>query len=292
MELRRFYSTEEFYRRAEPFLLEREAEHNLILGFCSQLIRYPERIEQQPYMATVERDGEVVAAALRTPPWNLVLSYVAAEEAIPMLACDLYGEYKTLPGVVASVPFCKTFVEEWHRLSGQPYELQMAERIYQLKEVQPVREVSGKIRRATEEDRALLYRWLPEFYAEALGEADISNLHSMVDRFLGSETQGLYLWEDGEPISMAGYSRPTPNGIVVVAVYTPQKHRGKGYASACVATMSRMLLDQGRKYCFLYTDLANPTANHIYQAMGYEPVCDADMYKFVEVQSEGSRSNE
>lgn len=157
MELRRFYSTEEFYRRAEPFLLEREAEHNLILGICSQLIRYPERIEQQPYMATVERDGEVVAAALRTPPWNPVLSYVAADEAIPMLAGDLYGEYTTLPGVVASVPFSKAFSEEWQRLSSQPYELHMAERIYKLEEVRPIREVPGKIRRATEEDRDLLY---------------------------------------------------------------------------------------------------------------------------------------
>lgn len=65
-----------------------------------------------------------------------------------------------------------------------------------------------------------------------------------------------------------------------MAVYTPREKRGKGYASACVAAMSQLLLNQGRKYCFLYTDLANPTSNHIYQAIGYEPVCDADMYRF------------
>ncbi len=35
-----------------------------------------------------------------------------------------------------------------------------------------------------------------------------------------------------------------------------------------------MELTAGRRFCFLYTDLANPTSNHIYQAIGYEPVAE------------------
>jgi predicted GNAT family acetyltransferase len=280
MELRRFDSIEEFYGRAESFLLEREAEHNLILGLCTNLRRYPERIEQPPYMATVERDGQVVAVALRTPPHNLVLSYVAAAEAIPLLATELHDEYKTLPGVISSVPFSKTFAEEWQRLTGQPYELAMAQRIYQLEKVNPVAGVPSSMRRAGAEDRDLLSRWLAEFNKEALGEIETPGFNSMVDRFIDSDTQGIYFWEDGQPVSMSGFSRPTPNGIVIIAVYTPRQNRGKGYASACVAALSQLLLDQGRKYCFLYTDIDNRTSNHIYQAIGYEAVCDADMYRF------------
>ncbi len=280
MELRRFDSIEEFYGRAEPFLLEREAEHNLILGMCTNLRRYPERIEHPPYMATIERDGAVVAVALRTPPHNLVLSHVAAAEAIPLLADKLYEEYKTLPGVISSVPFSKTFAQEWQRLTGQRYELAMAQRIYQLEKVNAVSGVPGSMRRAGAEDRDLLARWLTEFSKEALGEIQTPGFNSMVDRFINSDTQGIYFWEDGRPVSMAGFSRPTPNGIVITAVYTPRKHRGKGYASTCVAALSQLLLDQGRRHCFLYTDLRNPTSNHIYQAIGYEPVCDADVYRF------------
>jgi predicted GNAT family acetyltransferase len=280
MEIRRFDSIEEFYRRVESFLLQREAEHNLVLGICTYMMRYPERIEHQPYLACAEQDGEVVAAALMGPPNNVVLSHVAAAGAIPLIASDLYAEYKTVPGVVASVPFSRMFAEEWQRLSNQPYKLRMAERIYQLEEVEPVTGVPGHMRRANEGDRSLLHRWLAEFNKEALGETDTSFLDRRIDHFLDSETQGIYLWEDGQPVSMSGYSRPTPNGIVVLAVYTPHEHRGKGYASTNVAALSQMLLDSGRKYCFLYTDLANPTSNHIYQAIGYKPVCDADMYKF------------
>ena len=91
---------------------------------------------------------------------------------------------------------------------------------------------------------------------------------------------GLRLWEDGVVVSMAGASGPTPNGIRVGAVYTPPDKRRRGYASALVAALSQEQLDTGKKFCFLYTDLANPTSNKIYQDIGYEPVCDIDEYIF------------
>jgi hypothetical protein len=228
----------------------------------------------------VERAGQVVAAAFMGPPNNLVLSHVAVMEAIPLLASDLHRKYRTLPGVIASTPLAGTFADEWQRLSNQPYKPGMAQRIYQLEEVRPVSGVPGHIRRPTEEDRSLLRGWLAKFNEEALGQTDTSGIDRMVDHYLEFDTNGIYLWEDGRPVSMAGYGRPTPNGVVVQAVYTPPEQRGRGYASACVAALSRMLRDQGRKYCFLYTDRANPTANHIYQAIGYRPVCDADVYRF------------
>lgn len=46
-------------------------------------------------------------------------------------------------------------------------------------------------------------------------------------------------------------------------------------ASALVAQVSQELLDGGRRLCFLYTDLANPTSNAIYRRIGYEHVCDS-----------------
>ena len=85
---------------------------------------------------------------------------------------------------------------------------------------------------------------------------------------------------EGTVVSMAGFAGPTPNGIRVAWVYTPPDNRGKGFAGACVAALSQKLLDEGRKFCFLYTDLANPISNHVYQRIGYEPVTDATVYSF------------
>jgi uncharacterized protein len=72
---------------------------------------------------------------------------------------------------------------------------------------------------------------------------------------------------------------PRP-GIRIGPVYTPPALRRRGYASALVTELSRRLLDSGREYCVLYTDLANPTSNRIYQEVGYERVCDSAEYVF------------
>jgi predicted GNAT family acetyltransferase len=79
---------------------------------------------------------------------------------------------------------------------------------------------------------------------------------------------------------MAGFGGWTPSGVRIGPVYTPPDLRGRGYASALTAELSAELLAGGRDYCFLYTDLANPTSNRIYQAIGYEFVCESAEYAF------------
>ena len=54
----------------------------------------------------------------------------------------------------------------------------------------------------------------------------------------------------------------------------------RGYASSLVAAVSQAQLDAVRWFCFLFTDLANPTSNHIYQEIGYEPVRDVNIVRF------------
>jgi predicted GNAT family acetyltransferase len=46
------------------------------------------------------------------------------------------------------------------------------------------------------------------------------------------------------------------------------------------AAVTGAQLAAGRQFCFLYTDLANPTSNKIYADIGYEPVCDAIDFGF------------
>ncbi|BAZ13807.1 GCN5-related N-acetyltransferase [Calothrix sp. NIES-4071] len=94
--------------------------------------------------------------------------------------------------------------------------------------------------------------------------------------------QTAFVWEDEVPVSLACRTRVTPNGVGISIVYTPEQYRRKGYASACVAALSEHFINQGYKYCFLFTDLANPTSNHIYQAIGYQPAGDCQEYSFVE----------
>jgi predicted GNAT family acetyltransferase len=281
MQITRFEAAEDFYQRAESFLLAYEAEHCLILGLCSTLIQQP-GYYQNPYLALVEDGQAVLAAALMTPPHNLVLSLTSHPEVFRLIANDLYADFKELPGVSGPTELCQQFAAAWQERSGQAYRLSISERIYRLDKVNPIAGVSGQFRRAAEADRALLLEWIPAFEQDAFGRAvtDEAGLEKIVNAMLTSPIRGAYFWEDGQPVSFAGYGNPTLHGVRIGPVYTPPQFRGRGYASACVAALSQHLLDSGRKFVTLFTDLANPTSNHIYQVIGYNPVMDFDMLEF------------
>lgn len=79
---------------------------------------------------------------------------------------------------------------------------------------------------------------------------------------------------------MAAVARPTLHGITVNLVYTPPEQRGRGFASNCVAALSQRMLDGGYQFCTLFTNLANPTSNDIYQQIGYRSIADFNEYRF------------
>jgi predicted GNAT family acetyltransferase len=95
---------------------------------------------------------------------------------------------------------------------------------------------------------------------------------------------GQFLWEtagqSGEPVATAART-PVVGGMARVApVYTPPEHRGKGYGGAVTVAVSRDALEAGAREVVLFTDLANPTSNALYQRLGYRPVSDRHLLLF------------
>ena len=281
MKLQRYENPSDFYKAVEAFLLENEAANNLALGVTRGLMNASEVSNPPPYLATIQHDERIIASIIRTPPAKIILSALPdIDEMIPLIVDELYKVFKLLPGVLGPKAESLAFAEAWYAFSRQPYALNRAERIYQLENVIPVTGVGGSLRRARGSDRKLLVKWIVAFHDET-SETGIVRAKRIIDSSLKFEGRGLYIWEDEKPVSLVGFAGPTPNGIRIGPVYTPPEHRRRGYASAGTAALSQMLLDEGRKYCFLFTDLDNPTSNHIYQEIGYTPVCDIDEYKFL-----------
>ncbi|NEU72312.1 GNAT family N-acetyltransferase [Hassallia byssoidea VB512170] len=271
MKVYRYQDANQFYDRVKDYLLRDEALHNRLLRLCHGLIHNPESFEEKPLLATVEAEGDIVAVAMRTPPRNLLLSKIQDFGAIEAIAQNLHLTENSLAEVNAPNAEAKAFAETWRSLTSQSYEIKMALRAFQLKQIEKISQATGELRQATERDRQLLIDWFEAFVVEALGIAR-TNTERAVDRHLQRGTA--YLWQDETPVSMACHVGITPNGAAISLVYTPPEHRGKGYASSCVAALSQTLLSRGHKYCFLFTDLANPTSNRIYQAIGYQSVGD------------------
>jgi predicted GNAT family acetyltransferase len=88
---------------------------------------------------------------------------------------------------------------------------------------------------------------------------------------------GQIVWRvAGEPVAFAAVGRPMEGAMSRIGpVYTPAEFRGRGYGSAVTAAAARWALDRGAEHVVLFTDLANPVSNSIYQRLGFRAVSDA-----------------
>jgi GNAT superfamily N-acetyltransferase len=280
MQLREHASAKEFLAAAAPVLAADEPRHNLGFGICATLIESPSTYPVF-HLWTVEGDGDTIGAALMTPPFNLWLAQPRDATAVDFLARELSDRGVELPGIVGAVPEADEFASAWGGRRGVKPRIRLGQGVYKVESPRVPADTRGGMRDATDSDRDLLVSWFDAFAREALPEDAPQHDHAeTVDRRLAGRDGGLVVWEDGGPVSFAGYGGATPNGIRIGPVYTPPELRRRGYASALTARLSRRLLDEGRRYCFLFTNLANPTANRIYQNVGYELVCEAVEYVF------------
>jgi predicted GNAT family acetyltransferase len=272
--------------RVRATLEREEAKHSLILGVLSSVADRAYPLEGQAVFASVESGARWSVAAVMTPPFPLILA--AAHDDAPPQAYELIARHlreagHSVSGVTAVPRVAKEFAKNWERLSGQTRNSEMRQRIYQLEGVRLAPRMDGRLRHATASDSALVGGWMGDFEAEATHEDDRERAREMALRRLARRE--IYLWEESEARCMVGRSRPTRHTITVNAVYTPPEFRRRGYATAAVTVLSRALLDEGYRTCVLYTDLANPTSNRIYQRIGYVPVTDSVRYLFAPAAS-------
>jgi RimJ/RimL family protein N-acetyltransferase len=221
--------------------------------------------------------GEITAALLHTPPYPVLLTALPGRSAGP-LAGALAGCRRNLGGVNAPEGAAAQFAAAWSRLTGASWQESRRSRLFRLGQLRPpAPQPRGAARVATTADRALLESWLTAF-AQDVGDSPGRPADAVDDR-LGY--YGLTLWEaGGAAVSLAGLHRPAAGVTRVSPVYTPPELRRQGYAGAVTAAVSQAALDAGAGHVVLFTDLANPTSNALYQRLGYRPVEDRVVLRF------------
>ncbi len=185
-----------FLAAAEPLLLADEARHNLVLGIAGTIRDSPDLYPVRN-LWLVRDAGEVVGAAMQTPPYNLILARPRTPQALAALAAAVAGE--DLPGVVGSVPEVESFAELWAALRGATARSSMRQGVYALEQVEAPPAVPGRPRVATLDDRDLALRWWIDFGTEVLHEGGPAHDRAeiSVDHRLSAPNSGFLLWEDG-----------------------------------------------------------------------------------------------
>jgi predicted GNAT family acetyltransferase len=252
-------------------LVRREPEAlSVVASVTEGLVADPGRYVGARWWVVADDADRLVGAVMHTPPHPLHNALATPDEARD-LAALLADQGDELPGVGGRRGPAEAFADEWATRTGATTTVAMEVGRFDL----PTRprvpfEVSGAFRPADGADTALVDDWHQQFVdtIEGGGRAASSLTRHVQDGRVG-------LWEDaGRAVSMA-YASPASGGVTRISgVWTPPALRGRGYASGVVAALSRARLDAGES-CMLYTDLANPTSNAIYQAMGYRRVGDS-----------------
>lgn len=279
MQLTTYTDAADFLAVTESILEREGAAYALLLSIALRLRQYPERITEQPYLATARVGERLLAAAVMTPPYPLIVATLDSDgqDALPLFVDDLCDHGWRLSGVNGPADASSVFASLWRARTGQPMSIAVHLRAYELRRVILPAPAPGKLRLAEAADLPLVTRWARAFQQEALPHEDASGAARVAE--LGIADRRIYLWEDGEPVTMVARARPTAHGVTVNLVYTPPDQRRRGYATNAVAHLSQILLDEGYDYCTLFTDMANPTSNSIYQKIGYRPVVDYLQYR-------------
>ncbi|WP_404456039.1 GNAT family N-acetyltransferase [Virgibacillus necropolis] len=271
---------EKYSDLVEPLLLKKEACNNLMLGLLNRIAE-GRSVYKDVFLGYVEEDGEVIFAFMQTPPNNWIFPDVdSIEEGVPKaIAGFLRDNNLGVPGILGPETLVKPFVEEWERLNDVLSSVHMKQLIYQLDEVNSVPQTDGDLVEAHANDYQLISEWLVQFgrkVNEATTKGDAENLAT---QFLNNRSA--YFWKvNGKPVSMINRSRSTKNGATVNAVFTPDEHKRKGYATSSVAAFTSKLLRDGANFCSLYTDADYPTSNRIYKKIGYYEVGTSVVYEF------------
>lgn len=258
-------SPERFLSDAAGFLALREAENNLLYGIAGRVREHPDLYGDDPAWFAIVREGSaVVGAALRTPPWPIIVSHLPEAAVGPLLAAirtrgplsGVTGPSETADAVAAA--------------SGAAIAATMDQLLYEVTDLLMPTGVPGAARPGAPADGPLLARWFDECSRE-VGEPQLGRTSSRRAR-LAIEDGQVWIWDDPGPVSMALWSGPTPRGVRIGLVYTPPERRRRGYAGAVTAAVTADRLRSGRTFCFLFTDAANPTSNSVYRRLGYRQI--------------------
>jgi predicted GNAT family acetyltransferase len=272
MEARVHQDTAQFREAAWPLLAADPVKHTVVLTATARPL-------PGAFLTTLHDNGNLIGAAVQTGFYPLVVTGVPAHAA-EFAARTVHDLMPDLPAVSGTEEEAKAFSDAWTALTGTSATRTMATRLFKLGELRPPR-VEGSARGVTEDDLPLIIEWFDAFLTETLPPP--AN-HASADTLAKATFEpGAFCasWEiDGNPVAVAAGRGPVSGMSRIAPVYTPPGQRGHGYASAVTAAATQIALDRGSDTVLIFTDLANPTTNHIYPAIGYEPIGDSAEYRF------------
>ncbi|MEV8374285.1 GNAT family N-acetyltransferase [Kribbella sp. NPDC056861] len=275
MKLRSTHDPLEFKAAVSPFLEADPVLHSVLLTNVEDRINAITTDPEPPVFLSLHTDGGQVAGAILCTAQRGIYLGGLPEEFVPAIV-DACVELAPNPRIVDGTAYAALLLadEIGVRLGGE-FRSTRRLRLHRLERFVD-QKAPGAPRQAVPADLDVAAQMLAEFAQEA----DHSSPPDDQDWARARIDRGrIWLWEnESQIVSLVAHQATVFGATRVGPVYTPPEHRGHGYASALTADVTRRLLATGSTPC-LFTDLANPTSNKIYAAIGYHPVVDLHRFE-------------
>lgn len=267
----------EYLAATQQWLIEKELEHNLILGISNAIIASGESNPNHVFVNVIENQ-QVLASSMKTASRAIIANFSKDDEAIKMLA-EYYQETSmALDGVVGEQSIAKAFSKYY----GKDQIAETGLLVHQLHSLNPIKFAHGEIIVATQDHFNFVCGWTHKFERDALIDPPKSKEEIARSTQRWIDAGQIFFWVIDEVIvSMAAIVRTTAHVGIVGLVYTPASLRGNGFATALVHAVSETILKQGYASCGLFTEKSNPTSNKIYHRIGYVPIAEFSEITFL-----------
>jgi ribosomal protein S18 acetylase RimI-like enzyme len=249
-----------------PFLQRDPVRNSTILTNIADRVNGIMNDPEPPVFVSVHDGDEVAGVVLSTTLRGINLADLPVG-LVPIVVDVLAEASPRAIGVVGPEKSARSFAEQYAVRTGRTFHETERARLHQLREFAE-QKADGAPRLARVADLAVVGPMFGGFRAESgnAGEGDAADRRWIEQRIVRDR---VWVWEDGGRIvSLVGHQEPVFGAARIGPVYTPPEYRGRGYASALTATVARHLSKAGDQVC-LFTDLANPTSNRIYAAIGF-----------------------
>ena len=262
-----YQTPQDFLDDTAEILEQREVENNLILGVCNNFADKTKVYDGCVFINSFD-DGKIQATAIQTIS-KAIVSGTSKDVRYIKSPADYFTDNNIdLTGVVGE----SFYSTEFSKFYGKRQTAEKSLIVHKLISVNDLPPTAGKLESATADDIDLVTEWTINFERDAQTFPSKSKEQAQKSTQAQIASGSLFKWTNKrEIVSIAAIVRKTKNLGIVGLVYTPDEARNKGYATSRVQKLSEHILQNGFKYCGLFTDKANPASNHIYRKIGYSP---------------------
>lgn len=283
MEFIKYNEKIDFCNQNLKILEKEEAINNIMIG---SILKASEEDTRNWLMARLEDNNTIRAIMIINKPKNGLLIYAPdgnlENEECKFIAENINNSKIELKEILSQKENSKNIANSYSKISGKKVKSQKEKYILELGSINNDIKIENlkliKVEKDIEEkyknEYLDIYNNVKLFQKETYNE-ELSDdgIRKCIDIYID---RGLYVLKnnDNEILMQVSTTRELLNGKAIGAVYTPNRHRGKGYAKAGIYLLTQKLLNEGHKVLTMYTSAENKISNHVYEKIGYKRIAE------------------